>query len=254
VGTDFPESCTRLLSDNSVDLFGVKRVQNAFTTSFVLKYADEKRQLQLKNLAPPILLEDLPSEFEAKSIHIAPIAGEVSPEIIDELRKRADTLSLDPQGFLRRFDKCGKVTLKKWADKRVLEQVDVYKSSLQEIRAATGLRSLRGSMRKIQDFGVKVVIVTMGVKGAAVFFDKTFYEIPAIQPQKLIDSTGAGDVFAGAFLAEYICKEDPVWCACVGSATASFKLETFGPLFGGEKEAIYKRAEHLYEKVTHNRL
>ncbi len=95
-------------------------------------------------------------------------------------------------------------------------------------------------------------------KGAAILFDETFRRIPAIQPKELIDPTGAGDVFAGAFLAEYVNNNDPMWCACVGSAMSSFKVATVGPLFLAEKEAVYGLAEHLHDECmraeTHNGL
>jgi sugar/nucleoside kinase (ribokinase family) len=212
----------------------------------------------LRNRAPPILLEDVVSMPQAKIIHVAPIAGEISSEVAEELRKKTDMLSLDPQGFIRKFDAEGRVSLKKWTDRRVLGQVDIYKSSFQEIRRATGLKTLKASMEEIRNFGVRIVIVTFGREGAALLFEDTFYRIHAIPPKELIDPTGAGDVFAGAFLAEYIKKKEPVWCACVGSAMASFKLETVGPSFVGDKEAIYSRAERLFDECmrmeTHNEL
>lgn len=258
VGSDFPESYTELLCSHSVDLFGVIVIKSVSTTSFVLEYVNGYRRLLLKSCAPPILQEDVSLMFKAKTIHVAPIVGEISSEVIEELRKKADMLSLDPQGLLRKFDSNGRVSLKKWADKRVLEQIDIYKSSLQEIRKIARSRSLEASMKEIQNFGTKIVIVTLGRKGAAILFDETFQRVPSIQPQKLMDPTGAGDVFAGAFLAEYVNKKNPVWCACVGSAMASFKVETVGPLFLGEKKAVYRRAERLYDECmrmeTHNGL
>jgi sugar/nucleoside kinase (ribokinase family) len=258
VGDDFPQEYIKLLSSKKVDLFGVKKTKNGSTTSFVLRYMNGNRQLLLKSHAPPILTEDVSLAFKAKAIHVAPIAGEISCEVIEELCKRTDTLSLDPQGFLRTFDAKGRVNLKKWADRRILEQVDVFKSSLHEIRKIASSKSLEVSMKKIQDFGVKIVIVTLGSKGAALLFDKTLYRIPVIQPKEQIDLTGAGDVFAGAFLAEFINKRELVWCACAGSAMASLKVESVGPLFLGEKEAIYERAKRLYKKCmsvgTHNGL
>jgi len=256
VGNDFPEVYTKLLRSNGVDLFGVKKVRNFSTTSFIIKYLDGKRRLLLKTCAPCFLTEDVKLLFKAKVIHVAPIAGEISSEIVDELREKTNTLSLDPQGFLRKFAADGKVTLRKWKDKQVLGQIDVYKSSLQEIKVVTGLRRLKDSMKEIRNLGPKIVIVTLGRKGAAIFFEETFHRIPNIQSKAFADPTGAGDVFAGAFLAENINRKDAVWCACVGSAMASFKVETIGPLFSGEKETIYRRAERLYKKCmqmeTHN--
>jgi len=258
VGEDFPADYIKFLQRNNVDLFGVGIVENDVTTSFVLEYYNGKRILWLENLGPKILLEDLPGDFSAKSIHVAPIAGEVVPEVVGELRERTDVLSLDPQGFLREFSANGRASLKNLLPSSVLEQIDVYKSSSEEIRVVTRLRSLKESMKRIRGFGVKTVIVTMGTGGAAVLFDETFCTIPAYTSKTVVDSTGAGDTFAGAFLAEYVKGKDTVWCACVGSAMASLKVETVGPYSLPEKETVYKRARFLLAKCmktkTHNGL
>jgi sugar/nucleoside kinase (ribokinase family) len=250
VGEDFPEEYRELLVKNGVDLFGVKTLKSASTTSFALEYTDTKRRLKLKSCAPPIVSEDLPAGFKAKIIHIAPIADEIAPQVVAKLRNRAGILSLDPQGFLRKFDKEGRVGHRKWLDARVLGQVDIFKSSLEEIKTATGLRSIKDSIRMIQSFGVKIIIVTLGMKGAAVGFEESLWLIPAYRQRAFIDVTGAGDVLAGAFLAEFLKKREPVWCACLGSAMASFKVKTIGPALLVEKEAVYRRAKQLHEKCT----
>ena len=64
----------------------------------------------------------------------------------------------------------------------------------------------------------------------------------------LVDPTGAGDVFMGGFLTEYLREKESVWCSCVGSAAASLVVEGIGPTYFGSKEKIYQRAKVLYEK------
>ncbi|MFQ5759067.1 MAG: carbohydrate kinase family protein, partial [Candidatus Bathyarchaeia archaeon] len=209
---------------------------------------NEERQLRLQSKAPPITPEDVSDSLQARVIHVAPIANELSAEVVDKLRTLTETLSLDPQGFLRRFDENGKAFLKEWKDPHVLEQIDLYKSSLNEIRMLTGLTDLRLAMERIRDCGAKVVIVTKGIRGSTLLHEKSFYEIPACKPRVVRDLTGAGDAFIGAFLAEYIRRKDPVWCMCVGSAAASFVVEGVGPAVFGEREEVHKRASEIYEK------
>jgi sugar/nucleoside kinase (ribokinase family) len=255
VGADFPETYINMLKRGGVDLFGLKKEQNSATTSFTVEYSAEKRRLLLKSLAPPIRLAEVSFNFKAESIHVAPIAGEISLEVVDALKAKANVLSLDPQGFLRRFDANGKTSLRKLKADTILEHVDVYKSSLHEVRAIAGKSGsgLTAAMKRLGNFGIRIVIVTLGRRGTALLFNKTFHYIPAFPPRRLIDPTGAGDVFAGAFLAEYLHKKDALWCACVGSAAASFKAETFGTVLCNTKEAIYKRAMDLFEKVYADR-
>ena len=103
-------------------------------------------------------------------------------------------------------------------------------------------------MRRISDYGVKIVIVTRGVQGSMLLFDGTFYSIPAYKSKHVVDPTGAGDAFSGAFLTEYVRGKEVLWCACVGAASASFVVEGVGPERFGEREETYERAREIYEK------
>jgi sugar/nucleoside kinase (ribokinase family) len=250
VGNDFPEAYKWWLEQEGIDLTGVSKVENAQTTRFELKYSSDlsDRVLQLKNRAPPISVQDLPNSLKAKAIHIAPIAGEITYEIAEKLRSCAEILSLDPQGLVRNFGENGNVILGSLVDKRILGLVDIYKSSLKEIQAVTGLSDIDSAVKAVHEYGVKIVIVTLKANGAAVSVEDTIHKVPAYKPEKIIDPTGAGDAFIGSFLAEYVNGEDCSWCSYVGSAAASLVVEGIGPTFFGDKEEIYRRARLLYEK------
>lgn len=250
VGGDFPSAYSWWLEQEGIDLSGVVKVESASTTRFELKYSSDlmNRELRLKNRALPITVSDLPKYLRAKAVHVAPVAGEVSYKIVKKLRNCADLLSLDPQGLVRKFDEKGDVTLRSGKNKAILELVDIYKSSLNEIKAATGMSRLDSALKVIHSYGVETVIVTLGVKGAVLSVEETIYDIPAYKSKRIVDPTGAGDVFVGGFLAEYIRGENSLWCACVGSAAASLVVEAAGPTFFGDKEEIYRRAHILYEK------
>lgn len=250
VGDDFPGAYVWWLEQEGIDLSGMVRVENAQTTRFELKYSKNlsNRKLRLKNEGPPITVNDLPKSLKAKAIHIAPLAGEVTYKVVKKLKNCADLLSLDPQGLVRKFGEKGNVTLGSLKNKRILELVDIYKSSLSEIRAATGRSRVDSAIKAVHDYGVETVIVTLGLKGAVLSVEETSYNIPAYKSKKIVDPTGAGDVFVGGFLAEYIRGENSLWCACVGSAAASLVVEAAGPTFFGDKEEIYRRAHVLYEK------
>jgi sugar/nucleoside kinase (ribokinase family) len=220
VGGDFPEAYLWWLREEGIDISGVVK---------------------------PLTLADLPSQARAKALHVAPIDGEISYEVIEELKKRADVLSLDPQGLLRTFDEAGNVYCCTPMDRRLLSLLNVYKSTLDEIIALTGESDIKPALKAIHDFGVDTVIVTMGAKGAVLSVAGSAYNIPVCTSAP-VDPTGAGDVFIGGFLTEYIRAKDSLWCACVGSAAASVVVEGLGATSIGEKEEIYRRAEAIYEK------
>jgi sugar/nucleoside kinase (ribokinase family) len=250
VGGDFPEAYMWWLRQEGIDVSGVIKLANEGTTRFELGYSKDlsNRTLRLKSKASSINVSDLPDSLRAKAVHVAPIAGEVSYEVVEHLKGCTEILSLDPQGLLRSFDETGNVTFCSPVDKRLLSLINIYKSSFDEISALTGHSDLNSAIKAIHDFGVETVIVTLGVKGAALSVEKTLYSIPACSSRIFVDPTGAGDVFIGGFLTEYVRQKDSLWCACVGSAAASLVVEGIGPTFFGEKEEIYRRARSIYEK------
>ncbi|MEM3011682.1 MAG: PfkB family carbohydrate kinase [Candidatus Bathyarchaeia archaeon] len=247
VGVDFPNEYVRQLTSQGVDLSGLQIVKDAFTTRFVLMYKNESRKLRLEEKAPTIHAKDIGS-INAKAVHVAPVADEITEKAVKKLRTKTKILSLDPQGFTRICDGEGNVLPKKWASKPILENVDIFKASLKEVRLVSGIGNLESAMKKICSYGIKIVIVTLGLKGAKLLLEDRFYNVPACKPRVVKDLTGAGDTFMGAFLAEYVKGKDPVWCAYVGSAAASFVVEDFGPESFGEKEEVYERASKLYKR------
>ncbi|MCJ7471038.1 PfkB family carbohydrate kinase [Candidatus Bathyarchaeota archaeon] len=250
VGGDFPEAYRWWLDQEGVNLSGLKKVETASTTRFELKYSTDlsERTLHLKSKAPSIDADDLPNPLKAFAIHVAPIAGEVTYEIVEKLKSHADVLSLDPQGLVRRFDESGNISLGSLADSRMLDLINVYKSSQSEIQAVTGQTDLVSAVESVHNHGVKIVIVTLGSKGALLSVEGTRYDVPACVPAKLVDPTGAGDAFISGFLSEYVNGENILRCACVGAAMASFVVEGIGPTFFGDKTQVYQRARELYEK------
>ena len=186
--------------------------------------------------------------MKAKIIHLAPITGEITYEVAEELRSCAPILSLDAQGFLRNFDGNGCVTLEQPRDRRILKLIDIFKSTRKEIQTLTGLLDVDSAIASVHENGVRIVIVTLGAEGALVSVEDTIHKIAAYKPEKVVDPTGAGDTFIGAFLAEYARGEDCAWCSHVGSAAASLVVEGIGPTSFRDKEEIYRRTRTLYEK------
>jgi sugar/nucleoside kinase (ribokinase family) len=247
VGGDFPEAYLRWLHETGIDVSAVKRYPPESTTKFELCYSNDfsERALKLVNKGRPIDFDDIPRDLYARIIHVAPIAGEISYELVQQLRSCCDFLSFDPQGVLRSFDENGNVSLNLQIDKRVLNMVNICKVSLDELFVLTGLSEIKAAIQALHAAGVELVIVTMGAKGSLLSVKGVCYNVPACQSTMLVDPTGAGDVFIGAFLTEYMKNREPLWCAYVGSAAASFIVEDIGPMHMGKKDQIYKRAQTI---------
>jgi sugar/nucleoside kinase (ribokinase family) len=252
VGANFPQAYLWWLEQEGIDTTNIKRAPQEPTTAFELTYRKNlnQRTLKLKSKGNPLTQEDIPQGFHAKVLHLAPIANEIPLEIAEELKKSADIVSLDPQGLLRKFDKAGNVRRNTSIDNDIFSLVNIYKSSQNEIYALTGESELKAAIRVVHDVGIEIVLITNGAKGAVLSVEGAQYTITAYPPQVLVDPTGAGDVFIGGFLSEYIRQKELLWCACVGSAAASFVVEGIGSTYMGKKDQIYQRAQVICEEKT----
>lgn len=86
--------------------------------------------------------------------------------------------------------------------------------------------ALSEAMRKICEVG----IVTRSEKGSLVFGPGVpWEEVPAFTPSQLVDTTGAGDAYAGGFLYGYTRDMPLTTCAKLGSLCATEVISHMGP-------------------------
>ncbi|MFJ4364328.1 PfkB family carbohydrate kinase [Streptomyces chartreusis] len=85
--------------------------------------------------------------------------------------------------------------------------------------SATALTDPERTMRRIADRGrAEVVVATAGAKGAYVLADDELTRLPAATPPApVVDSNGAGDAFAAAFLYAWLNRETPRRSALYGT-------------------------------------
>lgn len=74
----------------------------------------------------------------------------------------------------------------------------------------------------------RLVVVTLGDKGAVVYAEGKQYDIPIVPVAQIVDPTGVGDAFRGGFLRGYQLKLDWQTCGQMGSLAAAYCLEQRG--------------------------
>jgi adenosine kinase len=74
----------------------------------------------------------------------------------------------------------------------------------------------------------RAIIVTMGEQGSKIFTPESEISIPAVEPRRVEDPTGAGDSYRGGLLSGLIHGKDIEQCARMGSVCASFAVECYG--------------------------
>jgi sugar/nucleoside kinase (ribokinase family) len=85
----------------------------------------------------------------------------------------------------------------------VIRQIDIYKSSEEEILLITGETALDRAAEKISSWGPPLVLVSCGPKGAYFYYQGQTGIVNTFDTVR-VDTTGAGDCFMGAVLYKII--------------------------------------------------
>lgn len=105
--------------------------------------------------------------------------------------------------------------------------VDLLFCNRDELAIFTGESDLQAGIEAIQDW-TQDLVVTLGAEGALVIEDGVQTQI-AGRPARAIDSNGAGDAFAGAYVHGLLSGWNSERAAAFACTVAAEVVETFGP-------------------------
>jgi len=106
----------------------------------------------------------------------------------------------------------------------LLPLADLLVCSGEFARKVTGLADTEAAVRKIYDlYKPRVAGATMGVEGSMCFDGKTLVKCPAFPVEKVVDTTGCGDLFHTGFAIRYLETQDLMECQRFGAAVSALK-------------------------------
>jgi sugar/nucleoside kinase (ribokinase family) len=117
--------------------------------------------------------------------------------------------------------------------RRLLPRIDILTLNDEEARMLSGEHNLVKAGRAILKMGPKTALVKRGEYGILKFSSEGMFAVPAYPLEEVIDPTGAGDTFAGAFMG-YLARNGRInestlrTGSVYGSVLASFGVEQFG--------------------------
>jgi len=95
-----------------------------------------------------------------------------------------------------------------------------------EMGMLTGMGPEEGS-RTLLDIGAKVVVCTMGREGSLITTHNSSIRVPA-RKAVVVDTTGAGDVYAAGFLAGYLDGATLEVCGRIGASASALSVSSYG--------------------------
>jgi 1D-myo-inositol 3-kinase len=199
------------------------------TTTFTNIYTERGRIQVIQAVADPVTPDGLPPEWtHVPVVLLGSIAREIPPSWAEMFPK--SLLAIAPQGLMRRWDAAGHVFPARWEDAGpLLQRADAVILSREDVGDDDAyIADLAAQTR--------LLVVTDGWHGETVYQNQKVIRI-APRAAHEVDPTGAGDVFATAFLVRLAETGDPVVAARFAGVVASISIEAPG------MDAIPRRAE-----------
>jgi sugar/nucleoside kinase (ribokinase family) len=214
----------------------VARIPADYTTCFVNDYSSGKRQQTIESIAEKLTYEQiLPEWRHPPVVHLGPLCQEIDTSIVEKFPR--SLVGVTPQGWMRGWDEDGIVSAIEWADAaRVLRKAAVVVISEHDVADKAVIRDWANKAR--------MLVVTLGERGCDVYRQgggEPFHSA-AFRSADEVDPTGAGDVFAAAFL-WHLHKSNGDWktAADWANCVASFVVEKRGVTGVPKLEDVEKR-------------
>ena len=127
--------------------------------------------------------------------------------------------------------------------KKLIENhVDILFANEEEIKALYEVATLKEAIEAVRPH-CEITAITCGAKGSIVISGDQTVEIEAAKPLRIVDTTGAGDVYAAGFLFGLTEGKSLKECGDLGSLAAAEVIDHYGPRPATSlKDAMLKKA------------
>jgi len=229
VGNDFPKSYLDLLISKGIDISEVQIEKDGKSFFWSGKYhvnMNKRDTLEtqvnvLANFDPKI-----PKNYnKADILVLGNLDPKVQLSVISQFEKRPKFTMLDTMNF--------------WMDNtldnllKIISKVDLICINDEEVIQLSGCKDYKNGVKKILSMGPKYLIMKKGEYGSILYSNTLEFFCPSFKVEKVIDPTGAGDSFAGAFAGSLAESKNYTFesissALIYANAVASFCVEKFG--------------------------
>ena len=248
VGNDFPKSYLDLLFSKGIDISEVQIEKSGKSFFWSGKYYHNMNKRDTLETQVNVLANFNPKIPKNYSDTDILVLGNLDPKVqlsvISQFEKRPKFTMLDTMNF--------------WMDNtldnllKIISKVDLLCINDEEVIQLSGCEDYKNGIKKILTMGPKYLIMKKGEYGSTLYSDNLEFFCPSFKVKKVIDPTGAGDSFAGAF-AGHLAESKNYTFESISSAliyanaVASFCVEKFGieNMLNISKDEIDKRISFI---------
>lgn len=252
IGDDYPDEWLERFRKRGVNLTAVERRKGKsfhwhgkYDKSFSCR-TSIKTELGVFENYQPSLPENLRS---VDFVFLGNIKPQIQETIIDSLQSSC-FIAMDTMNCW--------ITQSRESVLRLMKKVNCVFLNDEELELIVGTCVPTTGLEKLRKLGIATAVVKLGKWGSVLLYDNEFFWSPAYPVDNVIDPTGAGDSFAGAFmgcLASYgfSTSRDFKRAMLYASSVSSFTVENFEPfaLLNLKKEKIVERFQFLRKLINY---
>jgi len=227
LGDDYPARALHALEHRGVDLSGLRPLGRPGLRTWLLYEPTARRLLHRLGAANHVEASPAPGDVAnryagARAFHLSPAPLVCQRPLLEALAPRPGALlALDPHDPVRED------SLERWRE--ALALLDVFFVSEEELLLDGVATDPRGALGRLAVGRLRYALLKRGAAGGFLYDART-RELRAWEAHvtQVVDPTGAGDAFAGGFLAALLAGEDVAGALERGVVSASFALEAWG--------------------------
>ncbi|MBP2647949.1 MAG: PfkB domain protein [Gemmatimonadetes bacterium] len=251
VGSDYPMQELELLAPRGIDWSGVEHAAGeSFRWKGKYSYDLQSRETLETRLGVFAAFQPkLPAHFRSSEfLFLGNIDPELQLGVLDQV-PTAQLVACDTMNYW--------IQGKRDALMALLRRVDILMVNDSEARELSGDWNIHRAGRWILKHGPKRVVIKQGEYGALLMGGEQTFFTPAFPLEEVFDPTGAGDAFAGGFMA-YLARSGAVSdvefrrAMVYGSVMGSFAVSQFGinGFEGVTRDQVERRAR-AFRQLTH---
>jgi len=226
VGEDFQEADRELLAGRAIDLAGLQtaagrtfRWAGRYSADFNQAFTLDTQLNVFEHFRP-----EIPEAYrDTRFVFLANIDPDLQREVLAQMRAPA-FVACDTMNFW--------ITGKLDSLKRLIGQVQLLVINDQELFQLSSEPTVLAAARSVLAWGPEALVVKRGEHGAMLVFPDAAYLVPAFPLPRVMDTTGAGDTFAGGLMG-YLARtgdtsrEGLLTGMACGAVLASYNVESF---------------------------
>jgi len=226
IGTDFKPEHRQLFEQRNIDLRGMIQREGP-TFRWHGRYHEDMNIRDTISVALNVFADFtpdlLPDQRRADYVFLANISPDLQQNVLAQVTS-PKLVAADTMNHWIENERAGLIKL--------LPRIDILTLNDEEARMLSGEHNLVKAGRAILKMGPDTVLIKRGEYGVLLFRQNSMFAVPAYPLEEIIDPTGAGDTFAGAFMG-WLARngrvtESTIRTAVVyGSVMGSFVVERF---------------------------